>query len=118
VAERFGALPYLVGTLVTSALALLLAVPFGIGAAVFLSEISPPRPGAVLSFMIELLASIPSIVYGLWGVFVLAPFLRTLVEPVAHPRTSGFLPLFQGFPVRARASCRRGWCSRSWSCPR
>jgi phosphate transport system permease protein len=97
VAERFGALPYVVGTLVTSALALLLAVPFGIGAAVFLSEIAPPRLGATISFMIELLASIPSIVYGLWGVFVLAPFLRTSVEPwlIQH---LGFLPLFSGFP--------------------
>jgi phosphate transport system permease protein len=97
VAERFGALPYVVGTLVTSAIALLLAVPFGIGAAVFLSEIAPPRPAAVISFMIELLASIPSIVYGLWGVFALAPFMRTLVEPwlIKH---LGFLPLFQGFP--------------------
>ena len=97
VAEKFGALPYIVGTLVTSAIALLLAIPFGIGAAVFLSEISPPRPGAVISFTIELLASIPSIVYGLWGVFVLAPFLRTVVEPwlIQH---LGFLPLFQGFP--------------------
>ena len=97
VAERFGALPYVVGTLVTSAIALLLAVPFGIGAAVFLTEIAPPKIGAVISFMIELLASIPSIVYGLWGVFVLAPFLRTIVEPwlIQH---LGFLPLFQGFP--------------------
>jgi phosphate transport system permease protein len=97
VAERFGALPYVFGTLVTSGLALLLAVPFGIGAAVFLAEIAPPRVGAVVSFLIELLASIPSIVYGLWGVFVLAPFLRSLVEPwlIAH---LGFLPLFQGFP--------------------
>ena len=97
VAERFGALPYVVGTLVTSALALVLAVPFGIGAAVFLAEIAPPRPAAVVSFMIELLASIPSIVYGLWGVFALAPFLRVVVEPwlIKH---LGFLPLFQGFP--------------------
>ena len=97
VAEKFGALPYVVGTLVTSGIALLLAVPFGIGAAVFLSEIAPPRTGVVISFLIELLASIPSIVYGLWGVFVLAPFLRTLVEPwlIKH---LGFLPLFQGFP--------------------
>ena len=97
VAERFGALPYVYGTLVTSALALLVAVPFSIGSAVFLAEIAPPRLGVVVSFMIELLASIPSIVYGLWGVFVLAPFLRTSVEPwlIAH---LGFLPLFQGFP--------------------
>jgi phosphate transport system permease protein len=97
VAERFGALPYIAGTLVTSAIALALAVPFGVGAAVFLAEIAPPGLGAVISFMIELLASIPSIVYGLWGVFVLAPFLRTTVEPwlIGH---LGFLPLFQGFP--------------------
>jgi phosphate transport system permease protein len=97
VAERFGALPYVFGTLVTSGLALLLAVPFGIGAAVFLAEIAPPRVGGVVSFLIELLASIPSIVYGLWGVFVLAPFLRSIVEPwlIHH---LGFLPLFQGFP--------------------
>ena len=97
VAEKFGALPYIVGTLVTSAIALLLAVPFGVGAAVFLAEIAPPRVAAVVSFLIELLASIPSIVYGLWGVFVLAPVLRTSVEPwlIHH---LGFLPLFSGFP--------------------
>jgi len=97
VAEHFGALPYVLGTLVTSALALLFAVPFGIGAAVFLAEIAPPGPAAIVSFLIELLASIPSIVYGLWGVFVLAPFLRVHTEPwlIAH---LGFLPLFRGFP--------------------
>lgn len=97
VAERFGALPYIVGTLVTSAIALLLAVPAGVGAAVFLTEMAPPRLAAVVSFLIELLASIPSIVYGLWGVFVLAPVLRSSVEPwlIAH---FGFVPLFSGFP--------------------
>jgi phosphate transport system permease protein len=97
VAEHFGAVPYVIGTLVTSAIALLLAVPFGIGAALFLAEVAPPRVGAVVGFLIELLASIPSIVYGLWGVFVLAPVLRVGVEPwlIKH---LGFLPLFQGFP--------------------
>jgi phosphate transport system permease protein len=97
VAERFGALPYLYGTLVSSALALLLAVPLGIGTAVFLAEIAPRGIGGVVAFVVELLASIPSIVYGMWGLFVLAPFLRSLVEPwlVRH---LGFLPLFQGFP--------------------
>ncbi len=97
VADHYGALPYLYGTLVTSALALFMAVPLGIGAALFLAELAPPVVGESVSFVIELLASIPSIVYGIWGVFVLAPFLRTLVEPwlVAH---LGFLPLFQGFP--------------------
>jgi phosphate transport system permease protein len=97
VAETFGALPYIYGTLVSSGIAMALAVPFGIGTAVFLAELAPPHIGSVVAFVVELLASIPSIVYGIWGLFVLAPFLRTLVEPwlTAH---LGFLPLFQGFP--------------------
>lgn len=97
VAEKFGALPYLYGTLVSSALALLFALPLGLGSAIFLAELAPPRVSDVVSFIIELLAAIPSIVFGLWGVFVLAPMLRTSVEPwlIAH---LGFIPLFQGFP--------------------
>jgi phosphate transport system permease protein len=97
VAERFGALPYIFGTLVSSGLALLLAVPLGVGSAVYLAEIAPRRVGAAVSFVIELLAAIPSIVYGIWGFFVLAPWLRTVLEPwlIAH---WGFLPLFQGYP--------------------
>ena len=97
VAERFGALPYLYGTAVSSALALLLALPLGLGTAVYLAELAPSRVGSVVAFVVELLASIPSIVYGLWGVFVLAPFLRSVLEPwlIAH---FGFLPLFQGYP--------------------
>ncbi len=97
VTEHFGALPYIFGTLVSSALALLLALPCGIGAAVYLAEIAPRGLGEAVSFVTELLASIPSIVYGMWGVFSLAPFLRNLAEPwlITH---LGFLPLFQGFP--------------------
>jgi len=97
VAERFGALPYIYGTLVSSALALLFAVPLGVGTAVYLAEIANRRVGAVVSFVIELLAAIPSIVYGVWGFFVLAPWLRSAVEPwlLAH---FGFLPLFRGYP--------------------
>ena len=97
VAERFGALPYLFGTTVSSAVALLLAVPLGLGTAVYLVELAPRGVGSVVSFVVELLAAIPSIVYGLWGLFVLAPLLRTAVEPwlIHH---LGFLPLFQGFP--------------------
>ena len=97
VADKYGALPYLYGTAVSSALALLLAVPLGLGCAVFLAQIAPRRLGESVAFVVELLASIPSIVYGIWGLFVLAPFLRTAVEPwlVTH---LGFLPLFQGFP--------------------
>jgi phosphate transport system permease protein len=97
IADHYGALPYLVGTVVTSALAMGMAVPLAIGAAVYLAELASPRLAAIVSFVIELLAAIPSIVFGLWGVFVLAPFLRTVLEPwlIAH---LGFLPLFQGFP--------------------
>ncbi len=97
VAETFGALPYLYGTLVSSALALLLALPLGIGAAVYLAELAPRAVGEVVSFVVELLASIPSIVYGIWGVFVLAPVLRATVEPWLIARF-GFLPLFRGYP--------------------
>jgi phosphate transport system permease protein len=97
VADKFGALPYIYGTLVSSGLALLLALPIGVGTAIYLAELAPPRVGAVVAFVTELLAAIPSIVYGIWGVFVLAPWLRTAIEPwlIAH---LGFLPLFQGFP--------------------
>ncbi len=97
VAEEFGALPYIYGTLVSSGLALLLSLPIGLGTAVFLAEIAPPWIGDALAFVSELLASIPSIVYGIWGMFVLAPWLRTAIEPwlIQH---WGFLPLFRGFP--------------------
>ena len=97
VADRYGALPYVFGTAVSSALAMLLALPLGLGTAVYLAELAPRRVDQVVSFVVELLASIPSIVYGIWGLFVLAPFLRTLVEPWLI-RHLGFLPLFQGFP--------------------
>ena len=97
VADRYGALPYIYGTLVTSAIALILAVPIGIGSAVFLAELAHRRVGAAVSFVMELLAAIPSIVYGIWGFFVLAPWLRSALEPwlIQH---FGFLPLFRGAP--------------------
>jgi phosphate transport system permease protein len=85
------------GTLVSSALAMALAVPLGIGTAAFLSELAPRRLASAVAFLVELLASIPSIVYGIWGLFVLAPLLRAWVEPWLT-RHLGFLPLFQGFP--------------------
>jgi phosphate transport system permease protein len=94
---RFGALPLIYGTIVSSALALVIAVPLGIGAAVFLSELAPGWISPPISFLIELLAAVPSVVYGLWGIFVLAPWLRTHVQP-ALGATLGFLPLFQGPP--------------------
>jgi phosphate transport system permease protein len=97
VANRFGALPYVYGTLVSSFLALLLAVPVGIGSAVFLAELAGRRLSAIASFVMELLAAIPSIVFGIWGLFVLAPFLRTTLEPWLI-QNFGYLPLFRGYP--------------------
>lgn len=80
VAAVYGALPFIVGTILSSLLALLFAAPIGILTAVFLAEMAPARLATPLIFMIELLAAIPSVVFGLWGVFVLAPFLRDTVE--------------------------------------
>src|SRR5882724_11563082 len=97
VAEQFGAIPFVYGTLVSSLLALFLAVPLGIGAAIYLAEISPAWLRSPVAFLVELVAAVPSVVYGLWGIFVLAPLLRTWVEP-ALGSTLGFLPLFQGPP--------------------
>jgi len=97
VVEHFGALPLIYGTIVSSLLALLIAVPLGIGAAVFLTELAPSWISPSISFLIELLAAVPSVVYGLWGIFVLAPWLRTQVQP-ALGTALGFLPLFQGPP--------------------
>lgn len=74
--ERFGALPFVYGTVVSAALALLLATPISLGAAVFLSELAPPWLRNPLSFLVELLAAVPSVVYGIWGIFVLVPALR------------------------------------------
>jgi phosphate transport system permease protein len=81
VSERFGAAAYVFGTVVTSVLALLLAAPLGIGCALFIAEYAPLRVRGPVSFVIELLAAIPSIIYGLWGFFVLAPVMRGAVEP-------------------------------------
>ncbi|HKW98048.1 MAG TPA: phosphate ABC transporter permease subunit PstC [Bryobacteraceae bacterium] len=95
VAGQFGALPFLYGTVVTSAVALAIAAPVGLGAAIFLSELAPPRISDALTFVVELLAAVPSVIYGLLAVFALVPLLRNPVQPFLH-RTLGFLPLFQG----------------------
>ena len=95
VAGVFGALPFIYGTVVTSALALVLAIPIGLGAAVFLSELAPPRISDALTFMIGLLAAVPSVIYGLIGIFVLVPALSSHVVP-AIKRVLGFLPIFSG----------------------
>ncbi len=93
--DRFGALPFIYGTLVTSALALFLAVPLGIGSAIFLAELAPPRVSDMLQFLIELLAAVPSVIYGMLGIFILVPLMRQYIAP-ALKATLGFLPLFQG----------------------
>lgn len=93
--SEFGALPFVYGTIISSAIALLLSVPFSLGIAIFLVEQAPRRVARPITFLVELLAAIPSVVYGLWGIFVLAPFLRVYVEP-ALTRWLGWLPLFQG----------------------
>ena len=81
VAEDFGALPFIYGTVVSSLLGLVIAVPLSVGTALFITEICPIRLRGVLSLLVELLAAIPSVIYGLWGIFVLAPFLRLHVQP-------------------------------------
>jgi phosphate transport system permease protein len=98
VSSSFGAAPFVYGTLVTSAVAIALALPISVGLAVFLVEMAPARLRPVVSFLIETLAAIPSVVYGLWGLFVLVPLLRGVVQP-ALKRSLGFLPLFQGPPI-------------------
>ena len=93
----FGALPYLYGSVVSSVLALLLATPLSIGAAIFITEICPKRWGGFIAPLVELLAAIPSVIYGLWGVLVMAPWLQSTVEPFLTEHF-GFLPFFQGAP--------------------
>jgi phosphate transport system permease protein len=95
VKEVFGALPFIFGTLVSSFLALLIAVPFSLGIAICLSELAPEKLRTPLSFIIELLAAIPSVIIGLWGIFILAPFIRDYLAPPLSTYL-GFLPLFQG----------------------
>ena len=93
--DQFGALPFIYGTLVTATVSLLLAVPLGIGAAIFLAELAPARISDTLEFFIDLLAAVPSVIYGLLGVFIVVPLMRDYVQP-ALKNTLGFLPLFTG----------------------
>jgi phosphate transport system permease protein len=95
VAEQFGALPFIYGTVLTSFLALLISVPLGVGAAIFLSELAPPNLSNACTFLVELLAAVPSVIFGLLAIFTLVPFLRQYGEPFLK-RTLGFLPWFQG----------------------
>jgi phosphate transport system permease protein len=95
VTEEFGAFPLILGTLLSSFLALVMAVPLSLGVAIYLTEFAPKAVRQPIAFVIELLAAIPSVVYGLWGIFVLIPVLRAHVFPFLRD-TLGFLPIFQG----------------------
>jgi phosphate transport system permease protein len=97
VTEQFGTLAFVYGTVVSSFVALLLAAPVSIAVALFLNEVAPRPMGTFLGFMVEMLAAIPSVVFGIWGLFVLAPWVRTGVEPFLK-NWLGWLPLFQGPP--------------------
>jgi phosphate transport system permease protein len=91
----YGALPFVYGTVVTSLLALLLAVPLALGAALLVNEYLPPRVASPLAYGIELLAAVPSVVYGFWGILVLVPFLRPIQQAVAASPL-GAIPIFSG----------------------
>ena len=95
--EHFGALPFIYGTLVSSLLALLLAVPLAVGVAVFTTEMCPKVFRGPLSFFVELLAAIPSVIYGLWAIFVLVPILSHYIQPFLQ-KTLGWTQLFDGPP--------------------
>lgn len=94
---KFAALPFLYGSVVSSLLAILLATPLSVGTALFITDIAPKKLGAMVSSLVELLAAIPSVIYGLWGILVMAPWLQQTVQPflIEH---FGFLPFFQGAP--------------------
>ena len=95
VKDIYGAKPFIYGTIVSSLLALAMAVPLSLGIAIYLSQFAPRWLRSPLAFVVELLAAIPSVVYGLWGIFVLAPFLGQTIEPFFSDNL-GFIPIFQG----------------------
>src|SRR5437868_851057 len=95
VGEQFGALPFIFGTLVSSAIALLIAVPLSVATAVYLTELAPPWLRQILTVFIELLAAVPSVILGLWGIFVMVPWLRENLFPWLR-KVFGFTPLFAG----------------------
>jgi phosphate transport system permease protein len=106
IAEQFGALPLIFGTLVSSALALLIAVPLSLGVAIYLTEFAPSAVRQPVAFLIGLLAAIPSVVYGLWGIFVLVPLLQSTIFPFLQGAL-GFLPFFQG-PIYGQSMLAAG----------
>jgi len=100
VTEQFGALTFIYGTALTSLIALVIAVPISIGIALFLTEIAPKKVAAPIATMVELLAAIPSVVLGLWGILVFGPWIAEHLEPFLQDHL-GFLPIFSGSPSQA-----------------
>jgi phosphate transport system permease protein len=97
VTERFGAAPFLYGTAVTSGIALLLAAPLSIAISIYLTELAPRRLRRPVATLVDMLAAIPTVILGLWGILVLGPFMRDTIEP-ALKSAFGFLPIFSGDP--------------------
>jgi phosphate transport system permease protein len=95
VTNQFGALPFIYGTVVTSLLALLISVPLGVGAAIYLSELATAKVSNTLTFLVELLAAVPSVIFGLLAIFTLIPLMRDYIAP-AIQSVAGFLPIFEG----------------------
>jgi phosphate transport system permease protein len=93
--DQFGALPFIFGTIVTAVISLLIAVPLGVGAAIFLAELAPARVSDTLEFFIDLLAAVPSVIYGVLGFLAIVPLMRDFIQP-ALKKTLGFIPLFSG----------------------
>ncbi len=95
VSGDFGAAPFIYGTLVTAVVSLVIAVPLGLAAAIFLAELAPRRVSDSIAFLIDLMAAVPSVIYGLLGIFVIVPLMRTTIGPFLKS-TLGFLPFFKG----------------------
>ncbi len=95
VSNQFGALPFIYGTVATTIVSLLIAIPLGVGGAIFLAEFAPAEVSEHLTFIVELLAAVPSVIYGLLGIFTVVPLLREVVDPFLQ-RHFGYLPIFSG----------------------
>lgn len=98
VTGEYGALPFIFGTVVSSLIAILIAVPISVGVAIFLTEIAPRWLSTPIGFLVELLAAIPSVIYGLWGIFIFVPFVRNYIQMPLQD-VLGWMPLFSGPPL-------------------
>ena len=114
-ADLYGVLPFIYATAASSALALIITAPLSLGVALCLSEMAPQWLSRKLGFLIELPAAIPSVVYGLWAICVLGPWLRDWIEPVLSDHLS-YIPLFAG-PRVSVGMLTAGWCWPLWCCP-